>query len=257
MTFSEQIWYGLFKPSKYKEILELRARRSVAFVVVIVLVLGLVTFVVPTAAIIAGFGGMEKLFTKTMAPISYDGESLSIESPFKMQADGTIFIIDSTYYTVPDKELKVDGTYIAVGSKNMRLVTVLGGEIWMDSILPLEEVISTGFSNESLVGLIPSIYISLFLCYLIMSVLFFLKYGLYALILTLVFNSMNKQLELGMSYGKIYMLCFYGMSLGMLITNFNAAMGLLSPTIVSMATIFLSVHFMTTAIMSMRKDNQV
>ena len=257
MSFSEQIWYGLFKPSKYKELIELRARRSVLYVLVIVLVLGLATYAVPTAAVIAGFGGMEKLFTKTMAPMSYDGESLSIEKPFKMALDGTIVIIDSTYYTVPDQDLKLDGTYLTVGSKNMRMVTIFGGEVWMDYVIPLDQILAPGFSNESLVGLIPALYVSLFLCFLFMSLLFFLKYGLYALILTIMFRSMNKQLNLGLSYGQVYMICFYGMSLGMLITNFNAAIGLLSPFLVSMVTVFVSIHFMTTAMTLMRKDNQV
>lgn len=257
MTFSEQIWYGLFKPSKYKELIELRARRSVLYVAVIVLVLGLVTFVVPVAAVIAGFGGMNKLFTETMAPVSYDGESLSIERPFRMDAGDTIFIIDSSSYTVPDQELKMDATYFAVGSKNMRIATVLGGEVWMNSVVPLEQVISPGFTNESLVGIIPAIYVSLFLCYLINSLLFFLKYGLYALILSIALNSMSKQFELGLSYGKVFMICFYGMSLGMLLTNFNIAMNLISPMLVSMVTMFVSIHFMTTAIVLMRKDNQV
>ncbi len=257
MTFSEQIWYGLFKPSKYKEIIELKTRRFVLFVVVVCLVLGLVTFVVPTAAIIAGFGGMNKLFKETMAPITYDGENLSIEEPFKMNAGGNIFIIDSTYYTVPDEALDRDGTYVAVGSKNLRMATVLGGEVWFESITPLEQVFAPGFSNESLVSMVPAIYISLTICYLIMSLLFFLKYGLYALILSIAMNSMNKQLEIGLTYGRVYMICFYGMSLGMLLTNFNTAMGLLSPMLVSMVTVFVSIHFMTTALVLMRKDSQV
>ena len=257
MTFSEQIWYGLFKPSKYKELLELKAGRSVLYVAVIVLIMGLVTFVVPTAAVITGFGGMNKLFTETMAPVSYDGESLSIEEPFKLSADGIHFIVDSTYYTVPDKELRVDGTYFAAGSKNLRMVTLLSGEVWMDSIVPLDQVLGSGFSNQSLVELIPAIYVSLFLSYLLMSLLFFLKYGFYALILTILYSSMSKQFELGLSYGQVFMVCFYGMSLGMILTNFNIAMGLISPTLVSMVTIFVSIHFMTTALVSMRKDYHV
>jgi len=92
---------------------------------------------------------------------------------------------------------------------------------------------------------------------LINSLLFFLKYGLYALILSIALNSMSKQFELGLSYGKVFMICFYGMSLGMLLTNFNIAMNLISPMLVSMVTMFVSIHFMTTAIVLMRKDNQV
>ena len=257
MTFSEQIWYGLFKPSKYKNLLDLGAKRSVLYVVVIVLVLGLVTFVVPTAAIITGFGGMNKLFSETMAPMTYDGPQLTMEKPFEMNAGGTIFKIDTTYYTVPDKDIERDGTYIALGSKNMRMATVINGEVWMDQIVPLEQILGAGFSNNSLVEMIPAIYISLFLCYLIMSLLFFIKYGFFALILSFVINSMNKQFEVGLSFGKVFMVCFYGMSLGMLITNFNLAMGFISPTLVSMITVFVSINFMTSAILLMRKGNQV
>lgn len=257
MTFSEQVWYGLFKPSKYKELLELKKSRSVIYILVILLVLGLVTFVVPTAAIIAGFGGMNKLFSETMAPVAYDGNQLTIEEPFRMNVTDTVFIIDSTYYTVPDKELERDGTYIAVGSKNVRMTTIIGGEKWMDTITPIEQVLAPGFSNDSLVGMIPAIYVSLFLCYLIMCILFFVKYGFFALMLSFIINSMNKQMEAGLSFGQVYMVCFYGMSLGMLLTNFNIAMGLLSPFIVSTATVFLSMNFMTIAIVSMRKSNHV
>lgn len=257
MTFSEQIWYGLFKPSKYKELVELRKSRSVLYILVILLVLGLVSFVVPTAAIITGFGGMNKLFSETMAPVAYDGNQLTIEEPFRMNVADTVFILDSTYYTVPDKELERDGTYIAVGSKNVRMTTIIGGEKWMDNITPIEQVLAPGFSNESLIEMIPAIYVSLFLCYLIMCLLFFAKYGLFALILSFIINSMNKQLEAGLSFGQVYMVCFYGMSLGMLLTNFNIAMGLISPMLVSTITVFVSMNFMTVAIVSMRKGNQV
>lgn len=257
MTFSEQVWYGLFKPSKYKELLNLGGKRSALYVAVIVLVLGLVTFAVPTAAIIAGFGGMDKLFSETMAPMSYDGEKLSIERPFEINVGGTIIKIDTTYYTVPDKDIERDGTYVALGSKNVRMATIIGGELWMDHIIPLNQVLGAGFSNDSLVELIPAIYIAIIISYLIMSLLFFLKYGAYAMIMTLFINPMNKQFEIGLSIGEVFMVCFYGMSLGMIITNFNIAMGLFSPTIVSMVTVFVSINFMTSAILSMRKGNHV
>lgn len=257
MTFSEQIWYGLFKPSKYKEVLELKARRSVLYVVVLMLILGLVTFVMPTAAVIAGFGGMEKLFTETMSPMSYDGEELTIERPFRMAVEGSIFIIDTESYTVPDSKLEKDGAYIAVGSKNIRLTTVIGGQIWSDSTMPLNQVIGAGFNNQSLVSLIPAIYVSLFICYLIMCLGYFIKYAVFALILSIFINSVNKQMNIGLSFGQVFMLCFYGQSLGMVISNFNLAIGFIDPTIVSLVTMFVSIHFITSAVMLMNKSNQV
>ena len=43
MTFSEQIVYGWFKPSKYKDMIELPRRRFVAYVIVMMLVLSIVS----------------------------------------------------------------------------------------------------------------------------------------------------------------------------------------------------------------------
>ena len=51
MTFSEQIVYGWFKPSKYKDMIELPRRRFAAYVIVMMLVLAIVSYVVPTASI--------------------------------------------------------------------------------------------------------------------------------------------------------------------------------------------------------------
>ena len=66
MTFSEQIVYGWFKPSKYKDMIELPRRRFVAYVIVMMLVLSIVSYVVPTASIIFGFGGFEKQIIRTI-----------------------------------------------------------------------------------------------------------------------------------------------------------------------------------------------
>ena len=70
MTFSEQIVYGWFKPSKYKDMIELPRRRFVAYVIAMMLVLAIVSYVVPTASIISGFGGFEKLFTQSLGEVN-------------------------------------------------------------------------------------------------------------------------------------------------------------------------------------------
>lgn len=58
MTFSEQIVYGWFKPSKYKDMIELPRRRFVAYVIAMMLVLAIVSYVVPTASIISGLADL-------------------------------------------------------------------------------------------------------------------------------------------------------------------------------------------------------
>ena len=83
MNFSEQIVYAMFKPSKYKEMIKLKTSRFVGFTIVLMLVLGIVTFAVPAGAYIMGFGGFEKLFTNKMSNIRMARCPLKIRSIYQ------------------------------------------------------------------------------------------------------------------------------------------------------------------------------
>lgn len=91
MTFSEQIVYGWFKPSKYKDMIELPRRRFVVYVIVMMLVLAIVSYVVPTASIISGFGGFEKLFTQSLGEVNYTDDTLSVSNNFDMHINAANF----------------------------------------------------------------------------------------------------------------------------------------------------------------------
>ncbi len=258
MTFSEQIMYGLCKPTKYKELVQLKKSRFVLYVVVLMLVMGIVRFVVPTAAMIAGFGGFESLFTEKMGTMEYNEESLTIDKPFKMNCNGINILINTEQDIVPDEELTNKNTvYMAVGSKTIRMAipTVEG---WIDYMtVDLKDVISPGFNNESLMSIVPSLYLGLFFSFIATCIGYFLKYGLFALVLSICVHSMNKHLETGFTYGQILMICFYGESLGMIISNFNIAMGLLPSMLVSMITVFMSVQFITNAVVMSNRTHQL
>ncbi len=258
MTFSEQIVYGLFKPSKYKELLGLKKRRFALYVVVLLLVMGIVGMVVPNAAVIAGFGGFKSLFTEKMGKMEFDGEKLNIEKPFKMSCGSLNVLIDTDYDMVPDEKLTDDNRiYLAVGNNNIR-ISIPTADGWVDYVrLELKPLLPKGFNNESLVSYIPSLYLGLIFSFLFTCVGYFIKYSLFALILAFCVNSINKHMELGLPFGKVFVLCFYGESLGMLISNFNLAMGLLPAMLVSMLTVFLSINMVTAALASMKKGNQI
>ena len=96
MSFSEQIVYAMFKPSKYKEMLELKKSRFVVFVIVLMLALGIVRVAVPTAAVITGFGGFENLFINKISPMEYKDDKLSIEEKFEMSVGTYKVIIDTS-----------------------------------------------------------------------------------------------------------------------------------------------------------------
>ncbi|MBO5424187.1 MAG: DUF1189 family protein [Lachnospiraceae bacterium] len=257
MTFSEQIVYAMFKPAKYKEILKLKKRRAVLFVVVLMLVLGIVRFVVPTASIIAGFGGFESLFSNKISALEYSDGKLSIEQPFIMNFSGINVMIDTSVETITDDMLERDGTYFAIGSKQLRCVVVADEPLYELAPINLNELLPEGFNNAMMLELIPGLYLYMVIYFLILCVGFFIKYGFLALIFSLTANGMNKMMELRLSFGEVFMICFYGQTFGIILSNFTAAIVGYIPMFISLIGIFISIHMITSAILHIKGIKEV
>jgi len=257
MTFSEQIVNAMLKPSKYKDILKLKKGRHILFIIVMMLVLSIVAFVVPTAATIAGFGGFEKLFAEKLPPLEYKNGTLEIEKKFEMGFGVYNVIIDTSVAGISNDMLDRDGINIAIGSKDVRVVIVYGDKAGEQGKMSLAGLLFDGFNNESLVNMIPTIYVALFISTFFVGIGFFVKYGIFALILAIWTNSINKYYEMGLYFSEVFMVCFYGMTFGYIVSNFNAALGLFSQTIVSIVTVFISMNIISSAFYSFRKDIQV
>lgn len=257
MTIAEQIVYAMFKPSKYKEMLQLKKGRFAAFVVIIMLVLGIVTFVIPSGAFITGFGGFKKLFENQLSTLSFRDGALSLEHPFRMDIGEVTVLINTEHEQVQDEQLRHDGVYIAIGSRLMRMAFTVDGRITDYQISDITGAFPEGFDNKSLIQMIPSIYVYMVMVFLFSCLGFFIKYAVAALVYSLFINFVNKNMELHLSYGEVFRLCFYGQTLGIILSNFNSALGWLPVTLVSIIGIFISIHMITLSVALMNPRNQV
>ena len=252
MSFSEQLIYAMVKPGNYKELLELKKSRAVIFVLVISLMLGVIGYAVPTAAVISGFGGFHNLFERSMGNMQVVEGQMSIAEPFFMNVSGLKIIINSEKERVADERMTTEGAYIAVGKSVIRLAITGNGKATDYATYKVSDFFPDGFSNQTLVGMIPRIYFLLTLVFLAYCVGFFIKYAVLALIFSITIQAVNKRAEMGLSYGQIFMICFYGQTLGILISNFNSALNLLPQMLVSLVCIFISIHMITSATMAIK-----
>ena len=257
MTLSEQIVYGLIKPSRYGELIKLKKGRFATYTVVMMLALSIITFAIPIAAIITGFGGFEKLFSKNMASIEYSEGELSIEKPFEMSVGYLNIIIDTENAMVSKDELKRDGIYYTFGKEKFNLVYIVGKQVLSEQSLPVSQIFHEGFNNKSLIDSIPGIYAALVAAFFAVAVGYFLKYGFFALILALCVKSINRRLEINLSFGELFMICFYSQSLFMFINNINAALGFFPSAILSIIGFFVAINFVSTALITISKTKQV
>lgn len=252
MTFSEQIIYGMFKPSKYKELIELRRGRSAKFIIFLVLILGVVTFAVPTSAFIAGFGGFEKLFKQRIGNIEYSNGELMADRKFDISFQGVYFIMDTSEDEVAPEKLTKDGITVSFGRKMLKMTMVSGSKKLDYQRIGYSGLLPEGLNNEKLCEFIPAIYIYFVLAFISICIGFFIKYSLFALVLGLAVNSMNKKLEIGLSFGQCFMLCIYGQTLGIILSNFNLALNFLPSFLVSIVAVIISLNMITSALVSIK-----
>ena len=97
----------------------------------------------------------------------------------------------------------------------------------------------------------------MFVVFIFNCIGFFIKYAAMALLFGLFINTINKTMNINMTFGEVFKLCFYGQTLGIIISNFNTALGLLPATVVSIICVFISVHMITTSVVFMNPKNQV
>ena len=159
MTFSEQIVYGMFRPGKYKELLDLKKGRSVAYVIVMMLVLGIVGFLIPVSATVAGFGGFTELFEKKMAPITYEEGTMSIERPFSLNLGTVKVVINTEKDHVTEERVKAPGAYVAFGAKFVNLYISAGGKVDDFGGYKLTDIFPPRLDNQTLVRAVPYIYV--------------------------------------------------------------------------------------------------
>lgn len=254
MTFSEQIVYALSKPDKYGEMIKLKKGRSRLYVLVVCLAIGIITFAVPTGALIASFGGFEKLFDKQLSTLRYEDGKLALDTKFTMKVDDVTFIINTEKTSGKDESIKRDGMYLTVGNRKAVLMFTAGGQTYEYGSIELRTILSNGFNVAKLKRMIPYIYAYLVVMFIGTCVGTFIKYAICALFLVLCIKRYIDERELRLSFGQMFMLCFYGESLGLIISNCNAALGLFPQFLVSLVCVFISVRMVAASVAMLGRD---
>lgn len=252
LSVSEQIVYAVAKPSKYGELLAQPKGSFIKFVILMMLILSIVTFAIPTAALIASFGGFEKLITEHMPRMSSKDGNLHIDEPFDLNLNEYKIVIDTSEPTVSDAKLDKQGMYIAVGSETIRIAVSLGDSVMDYRTASFKGMLADDFSNEKLTSIVPPIYIALVFTFISMAVVFFVKYAFYSMLLYLVFSPIIKMNELDYRFGDFFRLAFYAQTLGYVLVNFNDALRQPIPYfIMSVIAVFVTFGILKNVILNM------
>lgn len=252
VTLVDQLAIAVSSPKNYKHLTKLKTGRLVWFVIIISFLLAFIEFGIDAIFWVGNVGGFSNLANNIIPKFTYENGRLDAERDVQVAVGSGNLYINTESSEVDLSKLETDGTYIAIGSETVTVGIVSGGKGYEYMKTPIKYfMLPTGFNNSMLASFAPLFYgymIIMFICVVIGCAG---RQLLLALLFSLVGNTFSKTLNTGLSYGKVYTICVYAMTLSMFIMSVNIAVDyIISSFFMWMIAMILAMVFMNRAIMS-------
>ncbi len=259
MSFFEQLAASITKPSKYFALAKDSLRHKNTYIIVTAIIMSIMTFVIPAAAVIAGFGGFNNLFSKSMPAMSFEDGVFKASKHFDMEISSVHFYVDTSKeaVTMTDEMSEEYALYINFGSKKYSIIMSQGdeGNVTLASG-NLTEILPEGFDNDMLVQTIPLIYAGLFFDFLVVAIGKAINYMIYSLILMIFVLPIIKKYDNILTVSECFYFCYFAVTFAMLVESINQALGYLIPSfIVLIIGFFFTVRCIFKAIASLDSTN--
>lgn len=253
VTMLDQISISVTSPKQYKHLVKLRTGRLVWFIVLVTFIFAFIEFGIEAIAWVGKVGGFKKLAMEVIPPFTYEDEALSMEQDYQLDIGDIKLYINTEDEEVSLKDMDVDGVYVTIGSKSLNMGIVSNGMTYTYMEMPVKYLIfSNSFDNESLAALSPLFYAYIIFMFVCVMVSCAVRHLMLALILSLVVNGVANRLHTGLTYGKVFAVCVYSLTLVMFVMSVNMAMGVILPSFaVWMLGMFVAMMYANKAIISM------
>ena len=138
--------------------------------------------------------------------------------------------MNTDYDRITLDDIKTNGVYIAFGKENVVMGMINGGQTYEYSTMDLDKLFYDGFNNDQLASAVPAFYVAIVIMYIAIMFGSVIKMIFLALVFSIVARTLAKGLHTGLSYGNVFRVCLYGLTLPMLLTSVNTCLDFLIPS---------------------------
>ena len=240
----QMIWQAISNPKGYRDFLDLSRKRFKRFIIIIMFIVTLMAVGLQIIVVIINVGGLKNFFKNKIPPfVVRDGEIIS-EETFDIRMGEFRIYFDAREDSVSTSDLKDGYTYITIGRKRVNVLTQgANGRYFSTFTRNISSFFRDGMNNDTLVSLTPAIYISIIVAFILRMLLFVLKYWILALIYGMYARGLNMAIGNIHTDQEITRICLVAQTLGILLVNFNKAIGLPLPGfLMSAVGVFLTIR---------------
>ena len=203
--------------------------KFVAYVIFIAFFAAIMSFGVPTASKIFSFGGFRNLFLNVVPEFKSVDGVLEADQQFEMKAGVVNVLFNTDIESFERTDFDHSGTFIAIGSKDTKMISVMDVDdettYNVFYVYNNRYLFPDGFDNESLVMVIPFIYISFMIIFVIEAALLAMRYLLLSVIYAFTTRTLTMLSKLTMTFMDSFRLAFMAQTIGIILVNTVASMG--------------------------------
>lgn len=256
----DQIPISFFKPGKYKELLPLKRRLLVGFVILISLLSFALESLIPFLAWDVSVGGLDNLVANGIPDYKVENGVFEIESPIEIKVAGFIYIkADSSVETCQEKDVDLDYPEVVIISKN-NMMLKNSGMVYEIKFSDVKQTVT----KQNLLNMMPLAKVMVVITFVFAYLTKVAAYLLSALFFAFISRTMARDKEGNtVPFKTAFIFALYARAPFILLSGVNSCLGnLISPIWVIFIGVFLTMHYIFVAeraelgIENRRKDQQ-
>jgi hypothetical protein len=200
--FVKMLGIAIAKPSEYKNVLNVKKRTIVAYVLAVLLITTFVGSVIPVLAFGISIGGPKNFITKTLPAFEYKDGTFHIDQRIEIDQDGVRIIADSDVEKFKESDLEDDALIELLVSKNNMYLK--NSAVSQNVNIDFAEVGKGTFDNQDMVEMLPLLYLGIAIGVIAVFGGSLAGYLISALIFAICGQTFAKRQNKNFSFGQCY-----------------------------------------------------
>lgn len=228
-TLIDSIITAMIAPKEYNKLLKLPTGKVVKYVVVLLLLVCLIQYAIPTLGSIAGLGGMEGILMNETPAFSFEDGKFYLEEKIETtdEVSGIYLVIDTSVdeYTRDDVPANMIQA-VMVSESNMLVYNSMYGLGAMVESQSFEEWKDISFSNQSIADMSGMIYLCLFFVFVLLWFATIVEYLITALVYSLFMYILVRTIMQHVDFGTVYKVTVFAQTIGVIVEAITYSIGI-------------------------------
>ncbi|MBR5047329.1 MAG: DUF1189 family protein [Eubacterium sp.] len=236
---------SFFKPSRYKELLSLKRRLLVGFVIIVTFLSFALETLIPFLAWDVSVGGLNNMVANGIPAFSLEEGVLEMESPIEIKMTGLIYIkADSSVEAILSEDVNLDYPEVILISKTNMMIKNSG----MVYEIKFSDVKQT-INNQSLLNIMPLAKVMVVITFILTYLTKVAGYMISVLFFAFISRTMARDKEgRTVPFKTALVFAIYARAPFVLLSGINSCLGnLISPIWIIFLGVFMTMHFIFVA----------